>query len=126
VSSIADSIFDHPFQWGSKRTGPDLAREGGRYPHLWHYQHMIDPRRPRPAPTCRRTRHLATDTFDASRLDDVDAMRTLGIPYTAAQVTSAAADAATQGRQITEREGVTVAPDTQLVALIAYLQRLGR
>ncbi len=129
-SSIEDSLFDHPFQWGSKRTGPDLAREGGRYPHLWHYRHMIDPRSTSPGSNMPPYRHLATETFDASRLDDkVDAMRTLGIPYTAAQVASAATDAATQGRQITEelqREGVTVAPDTQLVALIAYLQRLGR
>ncbi len=129
-STVEESIFDHPFQWGSKRTGPDLAREGGRYPHLWHYRHMIDPRSTSPGSNMPPYRHLATETFDASRLDDkVDAMRTLGIPYTAAQVASAATDAATQGRQITEelqREGVTVAPDTQLVALIAYLQRLGR
>jgi cytochrome c oxidase cbb3-type subunit I/II len=43
-SRVEESIFDHPFQWGSKRTGPDLAREGGRYPSLWHYNHMRDPR----------------------------------------------------------------------------------
>ena len=43
-STMADSFYDHPFQWGSKRTGPDLAREGGRYPNLWHYRHLLDPR----------------------------------------------------------------------------------
>ncbi len=129
-STIDQSIFDHPFQWGSKRTGPDLAREGGRYPHLWHYRHMIDPRSTSLGSNMPAYPHLATTRYDAERLDDkVDAMRALGVPYTAAQVSTAAADATTQGQQITQelqREGVTVAPDTQLVALIAYLQRLGR
>jgi cytochrome c oxidase cbb3-type subunit I/II len=70
-SRLGESIYDHPFQWGSKRTGPDLAREGGKYPHSWHYDHMKDPRSISPAPTCRpmRTLHREVRPEDAAKED---------------------------------------------------------
>ena len=55
-SKAGEFVYDHPFLWGSKRTGPDLHRVGGKYPDAWHYNHMDDPRRPRPVRSCRATR----------------------------------------------------------------------
>ncbi|MEZ4405059.1 MAG: cytochrome-c oxidase, cbb3-type subunit I [Polyangiales bacterium] len=129
-STIDESIFDHPFQWGSKRTGPDLAREGGRYPNLWHYRHLIDPRSTSPGSNMPSYAHLATSRVDFSdTARRVDAMRTLGIRYPEAQVTQAPAVARHEAEAIAAdlaREGARVEADTQLVALVAYLQRLGR
>jgi cytochrome c oxidase cbb3-type subunit I/II len=130
VSELADSQYDHPFQWGSKRTGPDLAREGGRYPHLWHYRHMMDPRSITPGSNMPEYRHLASDTVDwASLSDHVRALRSIGVPYSASDVEGAPQDAEVQAQAITQelkKEGVEVAANSEMVALIAYLQRLGK
>ncbi len=66
-SVAGEFVYDRPFQWGSKRTGPDLAREGGKYPNLWHYRHMIDPRAITPGSNMPPYAHLANDTVDLSR-----------------------------------------------------------
>jgi len=131
VSSPQESAFDHPFQWGSRRIGPDLARVGGKYPHLWHYQHLIDPRAVTWGSNMPPYGHLAEDRID---FDDtagkMRAMRAVGVPYDTDEIHAAAVSAMADGQAIAgelERTGgVTVAPDSKLVALIAYLQRLGQ
>jgi cytochrome c oxidase cbb3-type subunit I/II len=129
-STVEESIFDHPFQWGSKRTGPDLAREGGRYPNLWHYRHMLDPRSTSPGSNMPAYPHLLTNTIDpAGTAARLEAMRTLGVPYTDAMVAAAATDERAQAESITRDladNGARATPDSEMVALIAYLQRLGR
>jgi cytochrome c oxidase cbb3-type subunit I/II len=127
---MAESAFDHPFQWGSKRTGPDLAREGGKYPNLWHYRHLIDPRAITVGSNMPPYAHMVEDKVDLSRTTEkMSAMRTIGVTYTDAEIASAKEDATAQGTEIVKdlaTEGVTVAPDSQIVATIAYLQRLGK
>jgi cytochrome c oxidase cbb3-type subunit I/II len=128
-STLAESALDHPFQWGSKRTGPDLAREGGRYPNLWHYRHMIDPRAITPGSNMPPYAELATNKLDLGRTSEkVRALRSIGVPYKDADIEGAVADARVQGDAIAKdlaSEGVTIAPDAELVGVIAYLQRLG-
>ncbi len=129
VSTMEDSMWDHPFQWGSKRTGPDLAREGGKYPNLWHYRHMIDPRAISPGSNMPTYGHLLERTFDAAGLEPkLRAMRSVGVPYTPQQVESAARDAAEQAAEIAadlKAQGASAIPQSEIVALIAYLQRIG-
>jgi len=131
VSSPDDSVFDHPFQWGSKRTGPDLARVGGRYSNLWHYRHLLDPREISPGSNMPSYAHLATTHVDFSGTPDkLRAMLMVGVPYPPEQIMGATKDAAAAGRQLAaalaqEGSGQVMA-DSELVALIAYLQRLGK
>ncbi len=123
-----DSIWDHPFQWGSKRTGPDLAREGGRYPDVWHARHMEDPRSTSPGSIMPPYPHLRTTHVDYSGTHGkLAALQTLGIPYTDDQVAHAEEDARAQAEGIVHglEADEQLDPDSQLVALIAYLQRLG-
>jgi cytochrome c oxidase cbb3-type subunit I/II len=131
ASSSHDSVFDHPFQWGSKRTGPDLAREGGLRSDMWHYQHMMDPRAITPGSLMPAYPHLADNRVDfGATAGKLRALRTAGVPYGAAQIQSAEADAMARARGIAdalnEEGGIDLAPDSEIVALIAYLQRLGR
>jgi len=130
ASTLGESVYDHPFQWGSKRTGPDLAREGTKYPNLWHWRHMIDPRSVSAGSIMPPFPGLATNTVDASRtVDKMRALRSVGVPYQAAELDSAASDEAAQGKEIADNlraEGVAdAAAQSELVALIAYLQHLG-
>jgi cytochrome c oxidase cbb3-type subunit I/II len=129
-SRLEEFIYDRPFQWGSKRTGPDLHREGGKYPHLWHYQHLIDPRSTSPGSNMPSYAWMKKAHLDLSRTaKKLQVMRTLGVPYSDAEIASAAEQAREQARGIqTElaRENVRIEPETKLIALIAYLQRLGR
>ncbi len=130
-STMADSFYDHPFQWGSKRPGPDLAREGGRYPNLWHYRHLLDPREVSPGSNMPPFAFLAGRTVDLERTSDkLRALRSVGVPYDAKRIEGASADAAMQGRQIAknlQEEGVAgIDPRSEIVALVAYLQRLGK
>ncbi|MCC6877859.1 MAG: cytochrome-c oxidase, cbb3-type subunit I [Sandaracinaceae bacterium] len=139
VSTANDSVWDHPFQWGSKRNGPDLAREGGRNSNVWHYKHMIDPRETSHGSLMPSYAHLRDTRIDFDALDDkLGVMRMLGVPYQEAQVRGAPSAArqealsiATDLRREVERrgapEGVGVPlEESALVALIADLQRLGR
>jgi cytochrome c oxidase cbb3-type subunit I/II len=131
VSTIDDSIFDHPFQWGSKRTGPDLAREGGLRSNVWHYQHMTDPRQITPGSLMPPYAHLSESRID---LDEtaakMRAMRAVGVPYRPEQIATGAEDALSAGRVIASdletAAGIEAAPDSHMVALISYLQRLGK
>jgi cytochrome c oxidase cbb3-type subunit I/II len=128
-SEAWESRYDHPFQWGSKRTGPDLARVGGKYPDLWHWKHMLDPRSTSQGSIMPSYRFLATQKLDRSRIPKVmRIMQKLGVPYTDAQVEAATADAAAQARRIAvglREAGEQADPDSELVALVAYLQKLG-
>ncbi|MBX3232466.1 MAG: cytochrome-c oxidase, cbb3-type subunit I [Labilithrix sp.] len=129
-STLAESSLDHPFQWGSKRTGPDLAREGGKYPNLWHYHHLVDPRAITPGSNMPAYAHFSHEKLDLARTGDkLHALKQVGVPYTDEQIRAAEADARAQGGEIAAdlaKEGAEVAPDTQMVAVIAYLQRLGK
>ncbi|HUM11670.1 MAG TPA: cytochrome-c oxidase, cbb3-type subunit I [Myxococcaceae bacterium] len=123
-------IVDHPFQWGSKRTGPDLHREGGKYPNLWHYSHMMDPRSTSPGsnmPSFAWTADYKVDQTLLSR--KMIALQKVGVPYSNIQVDLARDTYRKQAESIVvdlAKEGVAVPWDREIVALIAYLQRLGR
>jgi cytochrome c oxidase cbb3-type subunit I/II len=131
VSSATESLYDHPFQWGSRRIGPDLARVGGRYPNLWHYQHLVDPRALTPGSTMPPYPHLAEARVDlAATPAKLRALRSVGVPYADEIIERAAASALAEGRAIAldlrKNGGIEAAPDSAIVALIAYLQRLGQ
>jgi cytochrome c oxidase cbb3-type subunit I/II len=128
-SRAGEYSFDRPFQLGSRRIGPDLHRVGGKYPDAWHYEHMRDPRSTSPGSIMPPYTWLLEDTWsgeDAQK--SLVALQTLGTPYTDAQVASAPQDAMVQAEAIVGRlaqTGITTTPDKEVVALIAYLQRLG-
>lgn len=131
VSAPSESLHDHPSQWGSRRVGPDLARIGGRYPNLWHHDHMIDPRAVTLGSNMPAYPHLADEKVDlAGTAGKMRALQRLGVPYTDEQIDRAAETAAAEGRAIAldlrTTGKVEVAPDSALVALIAYLQRVGQ
>ena len=130
-SKIEDSMYDHPFQWGSRRIGPDLAREGTKYPHLWHYRHMKDPREVVSGSIMPSYPWLFKDKVDFEGLPKrLGAMKTLGVPYSDEEVRDAARNAVSDAQAIVknlEGEGVVHAkPEHEIVALIAYLQKLGQ
>jgi len=131
VSSPAESLYDHPVQWGWRRTGPDLARIGGRYPNLWHYDHLIDPRAVTLGSTMPSYRHLLGEKIDfAGTAAKMGALRALGVPYRDEQIARADDDALAAARAIAvdleQANGIALAPDSAMIALIAYLQRLGQ
>jgi cytochrome c oxidase cbb3-type subunit I/II len=128
-SKAGEFIYDRPFQFGSRRIGPDLQRVGGKYPHLWHYLHMEDPRATSPGSIMPAYPWLARDRLNTTHTSaKLRAMRALGVPYTPEEVDGAAAALREQAAEIAAElgtSGVTGATDKEIVALIAYLQRLG-
>ncbi|MCX6836036.1 MAG: cytochrome-c oxidase, cbb3-type subunit I [candidate division Zixibacteria bacterium] len=128
-SKAGEFVYDHPFQWGSKRTGPDLHRVGGKYPDAWHWNHMIDPTSMSPGSIMPRFLWLAHEPVDAGNTPaKIRAMRKMGVPYPDGYDTLAAADMERQAHVIITglgEAGITADPRSKLVALIAYLQRLG-
>lgn len=131
-SKAGEFVYDHPFQWGSKRTGPDLAREGGsklRKPNSWHYNHMLDPTTMSPNSIMPPYPWLIEDQLDVSMtVDKISAMRTLGVPYPDGYEDQALADLQAQANEITTdlaETGIETSSDKEIIALIAYLQRLG-
>lgn len=131
MSKPEESMYDRPFQWGSKRTGPDLARLGKKYPALWHYRHMMDPRAVTPNSLMPAYAWLEKDRTDFSSLPKkLSVMKTLGVPYTDYQVEMAEKDARAQASQIAAELADQGAPkgleEREIVALIAYLQSLGQ
>jgi cytochrome c oxidase cbb3-type subunit I/II len=129
VSRPDDSIWDHPFQWGSRRIGPDLSREGVRNADpRWHWRHMIDPRDTSPGSLMPAYAHLAEETVDLDgTAGKLRVMTSLGVPYDDDDVENAAADARAQADEILAmiRPDYEPAPESELIALIAYLRRLG-
>ncbi len=129
-SRPGEFIYDHPFQWGSKRTGPDLAREGGKRDEMWHVVHLEDPRATSPGSVMPSYAHLLRDSIDFGVIDGrIGAMVTLGVPYDAATVANAdhlARDqAAALGAKLEAGGGPKGLGDKDIIALVAYLQRLG-
>jgi cytochrome c oxidase cbb3-type subunit I/II len=128
-SKAGEFVYDHPFLWGSKRTGPDLHREGGKYPNAWHYLHMVNPESMSPGSIMPMFPWLAERTYDSTlSVSKLKAMKALGVPYTEDEIAQAARNMNIQAEQIAQdlkQSGVPIAADKQLIALIAYLQRLG-
>lgn len=129
-SKAGEFVYDHPFQWGSKRTGPDLAREGGKYPDSWHYNHMYDPRSMSPGSVMPQYPWLLDDALDtASTPAKIRAMRSLGVPYPEGYDKIANRDLMEQADSIAaslKRDKIKTPSDVEIIALIAYLQRLGK
>ncbi|MDH3195133.1 MAG: cytochrome-c oxidase, cbb3-type subunit II [Hyphomicrobiales bacterium] len=139
-SLAAESIYDHPFQWGSKRTGPDLARVGGRYSDEWQVQHLIDPRSVVPASIMPRYRYLATTDLRTDDIaDHLKANAVLGVPYSDEMIGNARADLLAQANADADAEGLQARYPkaqlrdwdgdptrlTEMDAMVAYLQMLG-
>ncbi|SNZ05097.1 cytochrome-c oxidase, cbb3-type subunit II [Cohaesibacter gelatinilyticus] len=140
-SLAAESMYDHPFQWGSKRTGPDLARVGNKYSDLWHVNHLIDPRSVVPESVMPGYPFLAKAELKVPDISaDLKVNRFVGVPYTDEQIANAKADMMAQANPdddnvdaLEERyPGVMIRdfdgnPDevTEMDAMVAYLQMLG-
>jgi len=128
-SKSGEYVYDYPHQWGSKRTGPDLQRIGGKYPDSWHYNHMDDPTSMSPGSIMPRYPWLLEDDLDISSTPaKIRAMQTLGVPYEKGYDEIANEDLLKQADEITERlaqSGIKASRDKEIIALIAYLQRLG-
>jgi cytochrome c oxidase cbb3-type subunit 2 len=137
-SLAAESMYDHPFQWGSKRIGPDLARVGGKYSNDWHYAHLRNPQSMVPESLMPRYAFLDETPLSYARIaDDLRANRTVGVPYDDADIASAVADVEAQADPDADHasllkrypKAVVVTKDGPVVsemdALVAYLQVLG-
>ena len=130
-SKSGEYIYDRPFLWGSKRTGPDLWREGGKYPDSWHYNHMIDPTTMSPGSIMPAYPHLSTQVLDLSDLPSkISVLRKMGVPYPKEMEQNAIRVAQEQAKTVVEnlvKQDVKDSniSDKEIIAIIAYLQRLG-
>lgn len=129
-SKPGEFVYDRPFQWGSKRTGPDLHREGGKRPNAWHWKHMEDPRSTSPNSIMPAYPWLFTSKLDTKHTEGkILTLQKLGVPYPADYATRAVSDLVNQAKEVAdgvEEGGITgVQADQEIIALIAYLQRLG-
>ena len=139
-SLAAESMYDHPFQWGSKRTGPDLARVGGRYSDEWHVQHMINPQSVVPESIMPSYAFLASADLAKSNIAaHLKANKMVGVPYTDAMIENALADLEAQADPDADTSGLeeryakisirdfdgNPSKVTEMDALVAYLQMLG-
>ena len=128
-SKAGEFVYDHPFLWGSKRTGPDLHRVGGKYPDSWHYYHMYDPTSTSEGSLMPTFPWLYEQYYDSESIPaKIKALRTIGVPYEEGYEEKAVADMQKQAEEIAARlksEGIETDPNLEIIALIAYLQRLG-
>jgi len=128
-SKAGEFVYDHPFLWGSKRTGPDLQREGGKYGNSWHFNHLMDPRLMSPGSIMPNYDWLITQTLDTSlTAAKINAMRTLGVPYAVGYDKIANSDLDKQAKGISAdlaKDHIKVKSSKEIIALIAYIQRLG-
>jgi cytochrome c oxidase cbb3-type subunit I/II len=131
-SKAGEFVYDHPFQWGSKRTGPDLAREGTqkiRKPNSWHFNHMYEPQTISPGSIMPRYTWLFENDIDMDITEaKIKAMQTLGVPYEQGYEKEANKDLMKQANEIVadiQKENIKAMPQKEIIALIAYLQRLG-
>ncbi len=139
-SLAAESMYDHPFQWGSKRTGPDLARVGDRYSNEWHVQHLIEPRSVVPESVMPSYSFLKETPLEVKNVSmHLEANRAVGVPYSDEMIANAAADIKAQADPNADTSGIEArypkaklgdfdgdpAKLTEMDALVAYLQMLG-
>ena len=135
-SKAGEYVYDFPFLWGSRRTGPDVHRVGGKYNNNWHFNHMMDPRSTSPGSIMPRYSWLIKNDMNASNLESkMEGLVTLGVPYTAERISGAKQELLTQAKEIEEslrqdpefvkNYGSSNIQNKEIVALISYLQRLG-
>lgn len=128
-SKSGEYVYDHPFQWGSKRTGPDLARVGGKYPDSWHFNHMLDPASISPGTNMPSYPWLFENDLDISTTPSkIHAMRKMGVPYAEKLETTANDILMVQADKIAanlKKDKIEIASNKEIIALIAYLQKLG-
>jgi cytochrome c oxidase cbb3-type subunit I/II len=129
-SKAGEFVYDHPFLWGSKRTGPDLHRIGGKYPDAWHYSHMDDPGSYSPGSIMPRYSWLLTQNIDTNALPSrIKALRKVGVPYPAGYENGQALkDLDLQAAKVVDNlkaGSIKGNPAKEIIALTAYLQRLG-
>jgi cytochrome c oxidase cbb3-type subunit I/II len=128
-SKPGEFVYDHPFQWGSKRTGPDLQREGGKYPDSWHYNHMEDPRTMSPGSIMPPYAFMIDADLDTSSTKSkIAVMRKLGVPYEEGFEDIANVKLIEQANGICKslaKDGIKVSNNKEIIAIIAYLQRMG-
>lgn len=134
-SKAGEFVYDHPFLWGSKRTGPDLHRIGGKYPDSWHVRHMYDPTSTSPGSIMPAYPWMFTQKADIESIPNrISALRTVGVPYAEGYEELAIRDYEAQANSIVnglkqngfgEIEGIEITSDSKIVAMIAYLQRMG-
>jgi cytochrome c oxidase cbb3-type subunit I/II len=129
-SKAGEYVYDHPFLWGSKRTGPDLHRLNGKYSNTWHYNHLLAPDAVSTGSIMPPYPWLFEQSIDKGlTAGKIRAMRTIGVPYEDGYESQANADLDKQATEIVstlKTDGIEVMPETEIVALIAYLQRLGK
>jgi cytochrome c oxidase cbb3-type subunit I/II len=128
-SKAGEFVYDHPFQWGSKRTGPDLHRVGKKFPNLWHFMHMDDPRSVSPGSIMPAYPWLYTQDIDTTVIaGKIRAMQSLGVPYPKEYDRQALTDMRAQAEGIAldlQKQNAPGDPTKEIIALIAYMQRLG-
>lgn len=135
-SKAGEFVYDFPFLWGSRRTGPDVHRIGGKYNDNWHFNHMLDPRSTSPGSIMPRYSWLLKDDINAANLEDkMSALVTLGVPYTDEEIANAKQNLLAQAKEVENNlrqdpefvtnYGSSNVQNKEIVALIAYLQRLG-
>jgi cytochrome c oxidase cbb3-type subunit I/II len=128
-SKSGEYVYDHPFLWGSKRTGPDLMRQGGKYPNSWHYLHMQEPQAISTGSIMPNYAWLLENDLDISNTQaKMRALRRVGVPYSEKQIQDAEKSIATQANAIVEnlkKDKIETKPTKEIIAMIAYLQRLG-
>ncbi len=128
-SKAGEYVYDHPFQWGSKRTGPDLMRVGNKYPDAWHYNHMINPVTMSPGSIMPPYPWLAEDNYNKEGIGaKIRGMQKLGVSYPEGYDQKAVEDMEAQAKEIMANlkdANITVSDEKKIIALIAYLQRMG-
>ena len=135
-SKAGEFVYDFPFLWGSRRTGPDVHRVGGKYNNNWHFNHMLDPRSTSPGSIMPRYSWLIKNDLNASDVQNkMEGLVNLGVPYTAEEIADAQNQLLVQAKEIEEslrqdpefvtNYGGSNIQNKEIVALIAYLQRLG-
>lgn len=128
-SKAGEYVYDHPFLWGSKRTGPDLHRVGGKYPNSWHYLHMENPRSMSPGSLMPPYPWLLENDLNTSTTAaKIKALRKIGVPYPEGYEDIANDELVKQADEIAldlQKNGIPAEPQKEIIALIAYMQRLG-
>lgn len=128
-SKAGEFVYDHPFQWGSRRIGPDLHRVGGKYPNLWHYRHFINPQEVILGSIMPRYAWFAKNEINFESIPRrMNALQTVGVPYTDEEISKGAESAKAQAQLIADdlkSSGVKDIDNKEMLAIIAYMQRLG-